>query len=65
MIAKKTNFMSVSLIILEGIILLLTPIWLILAAHYFFYPMPNLFDFPSLVPTVKQPALMFWTQINL
>jgi hypothetical protein len=61
MITQKTNLMSVSLIILEGIVLLLTPIWLILAGHYFFYPMPNLDDFPSLIPTVKQPPLMFWS----
>lgn len=61
MITKKTNSMGISLMILEGIILFLTPIWLILAGHYFFYPMPSLFDFPSLIPTVKQPALMFWS----
>ncbi len=65
MITKNTFYLKGSLFLLELVVLLTTPLWLLMIAHYIFIPMPILFDSPSLVPTTKYPLLTFLSQIDL
>jgi hypothetical protein len=50
MIVKLTPILRAKLLILQIILIILSPIWILAVAHYLIYPLPYLFSSPSVVP---------------
>ena len=50
MITIPKSPLNIRLIIFQLIVLILAPIWILQLTHYFTFPMPFLFESPSLIP---------------